>query len=294
MTLSPTISRWSSRVFFSVLLHLSHAYLLPLSKQTKKLLHLDFFYFFCSAFPASNSLQILVRSYLSSELRWQVFSLRWTRSHRSDAFGPTESSWYNRTIQLGVIDFTTGKTSCHLFLHSFWSSSTQWILSSTSITFLIIALCCDSRIKPIHDKFQRERERLHLYQALLGNWCQRGRERSHQSLSFRERDHISEGEREDPSRGERDLQGERILVESISQGSQMLGVQEERCHMSYWGERHVHMCLFALALFIYIFQLWFSVPYLLPVSHVRFRGSKTSKGKKSFKFIAYLYSWVHV
>ena len=110
----------------------------------------------------------------------------------------------------------------------------------------IIALCCDSRIKPIHDKFQRERERLHLYQALLGNWCQRGRERSHQSLSFRERDHISEGEREDPSRGERDLQGERILVESISQGSQMLGVQEERCHMSSWGESHVHMCLFAL------------------------------------------------
>ena len=26
----------------------------------------------------------------------------------------------------------------------------------------------------------------------------------------------------------------------------MLGVQEERCHMSSWGERHVHMCLFAL------------------------------------------------
>ena len=115
----------------------------------------------------------------------------------------------------------------------------------------INALCCDSRIKPIHDKFQRGRERSHLYQALLGNWCQRGRERSHQSLSFRERDHIrervspSQGER-DPSGRERDLQGERILVECISQGSQMLGVQEERCHMSSWGERHVHMCLFAL------------------------------------------------
>ena len=110
----------------------------------------------------------------------------------------------------------------------------------------IIALCCDSRIKPIHVKFQRERERLHLYQAPLGNWCQRGRERSHQSLSFRERDHISEGKR-DPSGRERDLQGERILVESISQGSQMLGVQEERCHMSSWGERHVHMCLFCFS-----------------------------------------------
>jgi len=42
------------------------------------------------------------------------------------------------------------------------------------------------------------------------------------------------------------------------------------------------------------FQLWFSVPYLLLVPHVRFRGSETSKGKRSFKFIAYLYSWGHV
>ena len=128
------------------------------------------------------------------------------------------------------------------------------------------ALYCDSRTEPIHNKFQK---------TLLGNWCQRGRERSHQSLII-------------------SLGGENTQGESNLQGSQMLGVQEERCHMSSWGERHVHMCLFALALFIYIFQLWFSVPYLLPVSHARFRGSKTSKGKKSFKFIAYLYSWGHV
>ena len=74
----------------------------------------------------------------------------------------------------------------------------------------------------------------------------------------------------------------------------MLGVQEERCHMSSWGERHVHMCLFALALFICSFQLWFSVPYLLPISHARFRGSKTSKGKKILKFIAYPSLWGHV
>ena len=51
-----------------------------------------------------------------------------------------------------------------------------------------------------------------------------------------ERDHIKayhlERERVSPSQEERDLQGERILVESIYQGSQMLGVQEERCHMS--------------------------------------------------------------
>ena len=38
----------------------------------------------------------------------------------------------------------------------------------------------------------------------------------------------------------------------------------------------------------------FVLPYLLPLSHVRFRGRKTSKGRKSLEFIAYLYSWGHV
>ena len=37
-----------------------------------------------------------------------------------------------------------------------------------------------------------------------------------------------------------------------------------------------HIWLLALALLSFLF-LWFSVPYLLPVSHTRFRGSKTSK-----------------
>ena len=54
------------------------------------------------------------------------------------------------------------------------------------------------------------------------------------------------------------------------------------------------MCLFALALFICFYELCFSVPYLLPASHARFRGSKTSKGKKFIKFIAYLSLWGHV
>ena len=88
MTLSPTNSRWSSLVFFSVLFHFSHAYLFPLSKKTSSRF---IFCFILSCIPciqffanlSVNSLQILVRSYLSSELRWQVFSLWWTRSHRS-------------------------------------------------------------------------------------------------------------------------------------------------------------------------------------------------------------------
>ena len=151
-----------SLVFLSVLLHLSHAYLFPLSNKQKTSSRFILFYFwFCIPYIqfivnlSVNSLQILVRSYLSSELRWQVFSLQWTRSHRSDAFGPTESSWYNRTIQLGVTDFTTGKTSCHLFLHSFWSSSTQWILSSTSIPFNLLLCSVTQGPNPSWQKSRR-------------------------------------------------------------------------------------------------------------------------------------------
>ena len=144
MTLSPTISRWSSLVFLRAF---AFAYFLPLSKKLHLELLVSFLSFlfciFCIQFIANlsaNSLHILVRSYLSSELRWQVFSLWWTQSHRSIVFGPTESFRCNRSLQLGATDFTTGKTPCHLFMHSSWSSSTQWILSSTSITFHML-LC---------------------------------------------------------------------------------------------------------------------------------------------------------
>ena len=97
----------------------------------------------------------------------------------------------------------------------------------------IIALCCDSRIKPIHDKFQRERERDYIFIKPFLEIDVKGGERDHIKAYHleRERSHLIGGERSFMER-ERDLQGERILVESISQGSQMLGVQEERCHMS--------------------------------------------------------------
>ena len=115
----------------------------------QKKLHIDFFLFVCSAFSpfqfishlSVNSLQILVRSYLSSELRWQVFSLWWTRPHRSVVFGPTKIFRCNRSTQLGVTDSIIGKPTCHLFLIPVCSSSTQWFLSSTSITFDFL-LCC--------------------------------------------------------------------------------------------------------------------------------------------------------
>ena len=212
---------------------------------------------------------------MSSELRWQVFFSVWTRFHRLVIFGPTESFRYHRNMPLGATDFATGKTVCHLF----YISSDPALLNEScplQASQFYPLLCAESQGPNLYDGFQK---------ALLGNWCQRGRERSHQSLSLREI--TSEREREyHLLRGrKRSPRGENTQVESISQGSQMLGVQEERCHMSSWGERHVHMCLFALALFIYIFQLWFSVPYLLPVSHARFRGSKTSKGRKTLNLL---------
>ena len=153
-----------------VLLHLSHAYLFPTSSR---LLFSFFSFIFCSAFSALNSLQILVRSYLTIELMWQVFSLWWTRSHWSAVFGPTEFFRCNRSTQLGVTDSTTWKPTCHLFVISVCSSSTQWFLSSTSI--ILDMLLCSVTRGPTHLYHMSRR-------ALLGNWCQRGRERSHQSL----------------------------------------------------------------------------------------------------------------
>ena len=96
VTLSPTISRWSSPVFvFCALAFVSCIFVSPFKRKPSSRFLLFYFLFCipCIQFIANlsvNSLQILVRSYLSSELRWQVFSLRWTRSHRAVYFGPTE------------------------------------------------------------------------------------------------------------------------------------------------------------------------------------------------------------
>src|SRR3954466_1655641 len=60
----------------------------------------------------------------------------------------------------------------------------------------------------------------------------------------------------------------------------MLGVQEERCHMSLRGERHVRLLSLAQALlFLFVALIFCSLPS--PNIPCRFRGSKTSKGRKS-------------
>jgi len=149
VTLSPPNSRWSSLVFFSVFLHLSHAYLFPLSKKTSS----RSFSFFSMLFVLHFLHPIHCKSLwdLICPVSWgdKCFSLWWTRFHRFHVSGLAEDFRSNRSIQLGDTDFTTGKTFCHLFLRYSWSSSTQWILSSASITVLFLALYWISRTKPI-------------------------------------------------------------------------------------------------------------------------------------------------
>ena len=165
-----------------------------------------------------------------------MFSLWWTRSHRSIFFGPTEFFWCHRSTQLDATDFTVGKTTCHLFLHSFWSSSTQWFLSSTSITFDLLLCSVTQWPNPSETKIQKnpswklmskgERE---ITSKL--NHFYRGREYSggESSSTRRQKYHFKR--------------------------PQMLGVQEDRSHMSLRGEIHVHIWLFALALFLFLISL---------------------------------------
>ena len=180
MTLSPPNSRWSSLVFFFVFLHLSHASLFSLSKKTSSRFLLFYFLFCipCIQFIANlsvNSLQILVRSYLS---KWAevtsvflcVNSVSLTcnfRSNRILSVPPKHSTRFHR--------LRNRKNNLPLVLYFFWSSSTQWILSSTSITFTLVLYAVTQGPNPsaVTQKSRR---------TLLGNWCQRGREISHQSL----------------------------------------------------------------------------------------------------------------
>ena len=82
--------------------------------------------------------------------------------------------------------FHNRKNSLPHILCFFRSSSTQWILSSISITLALLLCFVPQGPNPFVKKSRR---------TLLGNWCQRGRERSHQSLLFRERSHLIWGER---------------------------------------------------------------------------------------------------
>ena len=94
------------------------------------------------------------------------------------------------------------------------------------------ALCCDSRTKPVHDKFQKG-----------PSWklMSKGEREITSKLNTSYR-----GRKREYSGGERSPGGENTQEESNSKGSQMLGVQEERCHMSSRGGRKT--CSYVLIL----------------------------------------------
>ena len=123
--MSPPNSRWSSLVFFSELLHLSLAYLFlsfSIKKTSSRNFH-SFLFDFCSAYfcikflanLSANSSQIFVRSYLTSELRWQVFFSVMNsvspnchfRSNRIPSVLPKHATRCHR--------FRNRKTGCHIF-----------------------------------------------------------------------------------------------------------------------------------------------------------------------------------
>ena len=112
--------------------------------------------------------------------------------------------------QLGVTDFNTEKTICHL--HSAYLIQLySMILVLYQHHIRLAALLCDSRTKPI---------------------CNKNPEEPFLEIEVK-------GEREITSKLKSFLQGERILRGECKK-PQMLGVQEERSYMSLIDERHVH------------------------------------------------------
>ena len=192
MTLSPTISRWSSLVFSIVFLHLSHAYLFPLSKQKKTSSR---FHSVCSAFSASNSLQIF-RCLVSWGDKWfhsnELGHTGLFSSAQPKSFGASEA--HNSESPIPPQENQLATYSCFLFAPAPLNDSCPLPASHST---------CSVTQGPTHLYHMSKR-------ALLGNWCQRGRERSHQSVILR-----IGGEREN-TQGERVSQlGESNIIKDL-------------------------------------------------------------------------------
>ena len=158
--------------------------------------------------PSVNSLQIFVRSYLPSELRWQIFSSvlnsvspisasrldRTATLHCRLFIGPTDKDKPGLTdmhhlwhCQLGVTDENESALPISIprkhfaicILH-ICSSFTRWFLSSTSILNYML-LCNMTQGPNLLDPCSRR--------TFLGNWCQRGRESTSKLITW-ERKHI--------------------------------------------------------------------------------------------------------
>ena len=148
----------------------------------QKKLHLDFFSVsICYAFPASNSLQIL--QLIPCKSLWDLTCLvSWgDKCFLYDELGSTDLLFSVQPNLFGTTEICHSVPPTLQSEKQFATCSIFLLIQLYSMNLVLYkhhifinALCCDSRTKPIHDKFQK---------ALLGNWCQRGRERSHQSLS---------------------------------------------------------------------------------------------------------------
>ena len=189
-----------------------------------KKLHLDFFLFVLH-FLHSNSLHII--QLIPCKSLWDLTSLvSWGDkcflcdelgftdllfSVQPNPFGTTEAYHSVPPISQQEKQFATYSVFRLFQLHSM-----NLVLYKHHI--FNIALCCDSRTKPIHDKFQRGRARSHFYQHIfIKPFLEsdvKGGERDHIKAYHLERDHIREivhhllkGER-DPQGGERSPGGE--------------------------------------------------------------------------------------
>ena len=213
MTLSPTISRWSSLVFVSVFLHLFHAYLFPLSKKTSSRFLSFFVCLLCIL--CINSLHII--QLIPCKSLWDLTSLvSWGDkcflcdelgftdllfSVQPNPFGTTEAYHSVPPISQQEKQFATYSVFLLIQLHSM-----NLVLYKHHI--FINALCCDSRIKPIHDKFQKPFLEIDVKGGERDHIKACRRERSHQG---REKVSRTKPTREKVLRGRKRFPGERIL-----------------------------------------------------------------------------------
>ena len=178
--MSPPNSRWSSLVFFFELLHFVPCIFVFFSLT----LHLETFTFFLFVLvlhiSASNSLQILQVIHCKS-----LWDLTWLVSWGDKCFSLCKLGFTD--LQFSVQPNLFGTTEiCHSVPPTLQSEK-QF---ATCSTFLLIQLHSMNLVLYKHHNFilcfvlnlKDQTYSTDSRKNLLGNWCQRGRERSHQSL----------------------------------------------------------------------------------------------------------------
>ena len=156
-------------------------------------------------------------------------------------------------MPLGATDFAIKKTVCHLFYISSDPAPLNESCPLQASQFYPL-LCAESQGPNLYDGFQK---------ALLGNWCQRGRERSHQSLSHQKLI-TYKGE---STKGERILKDPRCL---------MFKRRDATC---LFGGKTCSYELIWIKFYSYLLALIFCF-LSSPNIPCKIQGSKTPKGKE--------------